>query len=273
MFRSRDTGSRSAWRLAPVGAALLLVAGLATAGDPTWSPPILPWNRPDHSASHPPGLPWTRPDYSGYFEPNEPWYAIAPARRAEVAKKYQIHITPLPAKHTEDDANRVLLLAHLPEDAQIWFDDAPTRQRGRLRTFVSPPLTPGRDSTYTVRVAWREDGRWVEQMHAFPVHAGDVQCIDIIPSAAETVQKEVKANLAKLAPEDRKVAEAQGFCVVQEGIRLGSMGVPVKVMVKGQPVFVCCEGCVAKALDNPARTLAVAQELGLKVKNSSPPRK
>jgi uncharacterized protein (TIGR03000 family) len=227
--------------------------------------------RQDARGYRAPQIPWKRPDYSGYFEPNEPWYAIAPARRAEVAKKYQIHITPLPVKRTEDDTDSVLLIAHLPEHAQIWFDDAPTRQRGTLRKFVSPPLTPGRDYTYTVRVAWREDGRWVEQVHTFPVHAGDTQCIDIIPSAAETVQKEVKANLGKLAPEDRPLAEAQGFCVIQEGIRLGSMGVPVKVMVKGQPVFVCCEGCVAKAESNPEQTLEQLKKIKAKKVTSSAP--
>jgi hypothetical protein len=29
------------------------------------------------------------------------------------------------------------------------------------------------------------------------------------------------------------------------------MGVPLKVMVKGKPVFVCCEGCKDEALNMP----------------------
>ena len=66
----------------------------------------------------------------------------------------------------------------------------------------------------------------------------------------------IEANLARLSPEDRQVAEAQGYCPIMVKNRLGVMGPPVKVMVKGQPVFVCCKGCAAKAMANPDRTLA-----------------
>ena len=71
----------------------------------------------------------------------------------------------------------------------------------------------------------------------------------------------VQANLAKLSPEDRKLAEEQGFCAVESENRLGSMGTPYKVMVKDQPVFLCCKGCVQTALDEPDRTLAKVKEL------------
>jgi hypothetical protein len=33
------------------------------------------------------------------------------------------------------------------------------------------------------------------------------------------------------------------------------MGVPVKIMVKGQPVFLCCTGCEDKAKADPDQTL------------------
>jgi hypothetical protein len=86
------------------------------------------------------------------------------------------------------------------------------------------------------------------------------------PAAAETSgadnariednhEAEMEAALAKLSPEDRQAAEAQKFCPVIEDSRLGSMGPPVKVMVDGQPVFLCCAGCTAKALKDPKATL------------------
>lgn len=81
-------------------------------------------------------------------------------------------------------------------------------------------------------------------------------------------EAEIRANLAKLGPEDRKLAEEQQFCVIQKGNRLGSMDVPLKVMVKGQPVFVCCKGCVKKALNNPDQTLTRVQELRAKALDS-----
>jgi hypothetical protein len=68
-------------------------------------------------------------------------------------------------------------------------------------------------------------------------------------------------NLAKLSPEDRKLAEAQRFCAVQDEDRLGSMGTPLKLMIKGQPVFLCCKGCRKQALADPDATLAKVEEL------------
>jgi uncharacterized protein (TIGR03000 family) len=163
-------------------------------------------------------------------------------------------VTVLPQKN-EQYPDAALVVAHLPEDARIWFEDQPTKQGGTLRQFVSPPLTPGKNYTYRVRVQWPEDGRWVSQAHSFPVHAGDIHCIDVIPTASRSVEEAVAENLAKLAPDDRKAALAQRFCAVQEGVRLGSMAAPVKVTLKGQAVYLCCEGCEGKAKANPDRAL------------------
>jgi hypothetical protein len=103
------------------------------------------------------------------------------------------------------------------------------------------------------------------------VHAGDVHCIDIIPTESEAVRKEMATNLAKLQSEDRKSAEAQQFCAVQEGVRLGSMGVPVKVTLNGQTVFLCCEACVKKAESHPAQTLERVKKIKAEnVASSSP---
>jgi hypothetical protein len=71
----------------------------------------------------------------------------------------------------------------------------------------------------------------------------------------------IRANLAKLSPEDRKLAEEQKFCAVHTDNRLGSMGVPVKVMVKDQPVFLCCGNCKPTALADTDKTLARVQQL------------
>jgi hypothetical protein len=70
----------------------------------------------------------------------------------------------------------------------------------------------------------------------------------------------LKANLDKLPAADRKLAEAQKLCPVS-GERLGSMGVPVKVEVEGEPVFLCCASCRKEARDNPKETLARARKL------------
>jgi uncharacterized protein (TIGR03000 family) len=66
----------------------------------------------------------------------------------------------------------------VPPDAQIWFDGTPTTQTGSVRSFDSPPLTPGRRFTYEIRAQWREDGRDVTQTRRVAVHAGDAVTVD-----------------------------------------------------------------------------------------------
>ena len=66
------------------------------------------------------------------------------------------------------------------------------------------------------------------------------------------------------AARDQKLAEAQRFCAVQEGVRLGSMGVPVKVTLEGQPVFLCCKGCLSTAQKDSEATVMRAQRLKAK---------
>jgi RND family efflux transporter MFP subunit len=75
------------------------------------------------------------------------------------------------------------------------------------------------------------------------------------PTGPSTEDAKVRANLAQLGPEDRRLAEEQVYCPIQEGVRLGKMGVPVSVEIKGRKVFLCCKGCTDDALANPDQTL------------------
>lgn len=65
----------------------------------------------------------------------------------------------------------------------------------------------------------------------------------------------MKAELAKLSPEDRASAEKQHMCPVS-GEMLGSMGAPIKLTVKDQDVWICCDSCKQKVLDDPDTYLA-----------------
>lgn len=79
-------------------------------------------------------------------------------------------------------------------------------------------------------------------------------------AAAEKLKK-LTAALGKLTAGDREAAEAQRFCAVMSEHRLGSMGAPVKLVISGKPVFLCCEGCRDKALADPEGTLATVEQL------------
>jgi hypothetical protein len=65
----------------------------------------------------------------------------------------------------------------------------------------------------------------------------------------------ITAAPAKLSAEDKTLAEKQEFCPVS-GELLGTMGAPIKIDVKGQPVFICCDGCKEKLLSTPDEYLA-----------------
>ncbi len=71
----------------------------------------------------------------------------------------------------------------------------------------------------------------------------------------EAIQK----GLADLSPEDRRSATKQHVCPVS-GEMLGTMGAPLKVDVDGQQVWICCEGCRDKLLEDPAKYLAKLEQ-------------
>jgi hypothetical protein len=81
------------------------------------------------------------------------------------------------------------------------------------------------------------------------------------PMIDSSDEAEVQANLAALSADDRQLAEQQKFCAVESENRLGAMGTPFKVMIQGQPVFLCCKGCQKSATADPEKTLAAVQAL------------
>jgi hypothetical protein len=88
------------------------------------------------------------------------------------------------------------------------------------------------------------------------------------PRDAKVEEAEVQANLIQLPPEERLLAEGQRWCAVESENRLGSMGKPFKVEVKGQAVYLCCKSCRKAALADPDRTLAKVKALKEKAAGS-----
>jgi hypothetical protein len=85
-------------------------------------------------------------------------------------------------------------------------------------------------------------------------------------ATAQDKEASIRANLAKLPDKDRKLAEAQKYCAVDTDDRLGAMGVPVKILIQDQAVFLCCKSCIDQAQKNPEKTLARVKELQAKAK-------
>ncbi|HKB02705.1 MAG TPA: efflux RND transporter periplasmic adaptor subunit [Gemmataceae bacterium] len=93
------------------------------------------------------------------------------------------------------------------------------------------------------------------------------------PTTPEDEEATIALALARLTPDDRALAERQRYCAVLEGARLGSMGKPVPVTVRGQRVFVCCKGCIKAAESDPDRTLRHVEELRSKARSEANPPK
>lgn len=91
---------------------------------------------------------------------------------------------------------------------------------------------------------------------------GQASVSQVKPSTPEDDEAKVKAAFAKLSSDDdRRLAAAQHSCPVIKDSRLGLMGPPIKIMVEGQPVFLCCESCRKGALADPRKTLDEVEKL------------
>ena len=65
-------------------------------------------------------------------------------------------------------------------------------------------------------------------------------------------------NIAQLPKVDCPGAMFQRVCPVT-GFTLGSMGVPIRITLRGKTLFLCCKGCIAKARRAPQETLRKLQ--------------
>ena len=74
-------------------------------------------------------------------------------------------------------------------------------------------------------------------------------------ASTEAEPKAATADLGGLSAGDRALAIAQANCPVT-GKRLGSMGTPLRVVVGGRDVFLCCGGCEGPIRDAPDKHLA-----------------
>lgn len=72
--------------------------------------------------------------------------------------------------------------------------------------------------------------------------------------------KEIK-NIQMLPEADQKLALLQKVCLVGDPNHLGEMGVPVKEVVMGKTVFLCCKSCVEDLKKDPDKYLAKLAKL------------
>lgn len=84
------------------------------------------------------------------------------------------------------DPNSAAITVAVPNgDAQVWFDDRPTSQRGMERLFQTSALQQA--GTYTIKARWTENGRTVDQQRQVQVQPGQSAMVDFRVNPSERV--------------------------------------------------------------------------------------
>jgi uncharacterized protein (TIGR03000 family) len=122
-------------------------------------------------------------DFSNFYGSGVPYYGGGTTAPSPAAS-YQSFYPPAAVAASPDTTANVTV--HVPADARVWFDGAPTTSTGTVREFQSPPLASGSQSTYDVRAQWNENGHAVEQTRKVAVTAGGRVRVDF-PKSSPTV--------------------------------------------------------------------------------------
>jgi uncharacterized protein (TIGR03000 family) len=90
---------------------------------------------------------------------------------------------PLPvlnAVPAGSEARPATIRVVVPQNAEVWLEKEKTSQTGTDRAFVLPPLATGKLHVYTVRAAWTENGRAVEQVRVVGIKAGETAKVNFL---------------------------------------------------------------------------------------------
>jgi uncharacterized protein (TIGR03000 family) len=78
----------------------------------------------------------------------------------------------------------VYLDVRVPASAEVMIETAKTTQTGPRRSFVSPPITPGRNYVYEIKAKWLENGQEVVRTRNVDVRAGEQVMVDFMATPA-----------------------------------------------------------------------------------------
>jgi uncharacterized protein (TIGR03000 family) len=77
------------------------------------------------------------------------------------------------------DPNTAGFLVYVPDpNAEIWFQESPTKQRGNYRAYESGSLSPGQAYSFTVRARWTQDGQVVDRTQNVEARGGQVSRVN-----------------------------------------------------------------------------------------------
>jgi YHS domain-containing protein len=117
--------------------------------------------------------------------------------------------------------------------------------------YVAPPANAGEPDylAAAVGVSRLKDGEATATIKLenlpLPHHPAATFAQNVVLSKAR-----LQVTLAAFGPGDQAGVTRQQVCPVT-GAKLGSMGTPVKVLIGGQPLYLCCKGCLGKVQSAP----------------------
>jgi len=123
-----------------------------------------PETYPDYRESYPYSEPVPSEDYSSFYPADE-------SSAYGGASSYR-------------DRNAAVLRLRVPANAEVWLNGSRMAATGPVREFTSPPLIPGDDYSYDVRVRWMENGRPLERTQKVTFHAGEQVNLDLTTAPA-----------------------------------------------------------------------------------------
>jgi uncharacterized protein (TIGR03000 family) len=83
-----------------------------------------------------------------------------------------------PAENLTDATAAGFVLLLPDANADVWFEDQKTQQKGNLRQYISGSMDPNSIYTFHVRARWMDNGSPVEQTRAIDARAGQQVVID-----------------------------------------------------------------------------------------------
>lgn len=82
-------------------------------------------------------------------------------------------------------------------------------------------------------------------------------CVDTVKAnPAKYATSRPKVEVARMTKEDAPLIAKQAKCPVMDE-SLGSMGQPIKLLIGGKPLYLCCKGCIKKVQAEPEKFLAM----------------
>jgi uncharacterized protein (TIGR03000 family) len=128
-------------------------------------------------------------------EPTQPTESVA-VRQRRFGRRYTTYPATQTATVSGTDTRQafyppagrespVLLTLRVPAQAEILFDGEKTMQKGALRTFISPPLSPDGKYAYEIKANWTEDGQPRSDTRKVDVRAGQNLTVDFTKPVAD----------------------------------------------------------------------------------------